>query len=142
MAEAAAKPKFPTRDGDGRVVSLPEFLAAAMGSAVLTFILLAVIDLVFAGFKFGNFGHINGWISVALAGFLILEDFRAWKGARFRVPVFAAALLLGIVVCVGVMQMLPDGWLPLLSGALAGVAALIVYVVLWFTGIRLIGGEG
>lgn len=139
--EAAVKPKFPTRDAEGRIQSMVEFLAAALAATVFTLALLAGIDLLFAGFSTDEFGSINGWMCVVLAAFLFVDDFKAWAGTRFRVPVFIAAVLLATVTGLGVNVALPDTWLPLLAGALAGLATVIVYVVLWFTGIRLIGRE-
>ncbi|HEY1174697.1 MAG TPA: hypothetical protein VGF17_00945 [Phytomonospora sp.] len=139
--EAAVKPKFPTRDAEGRVQSMIEFLASSLLATVFTFALLAGIDLLFAGFSTDEFGGINGWMCVVLAAFLFVDDFKAWSGTRFRVPVFIAAVLLATVTGLGVNVALPDTWLPLVAGGLAGTASVIIYVVLWFTGIRLIGRE-
>jgi len=139
--EAAVKPKFPTRDAEGRIQSMVEFLAAAMAATVFTFAVLAGIDLLFTLFSDDRFGGINGWMCVVLAAFVFVDDFKAWAGTRFRVPVFIAAVLLATVTGLGVNAALPEEWLPLLAGGLAGMATVIIYVVLWFTGIRLIGRE-
>lgn len=140
--EAKAAPaKFPPRDEHGRVESLAEYLAAALGATLFTFVLLAVVDLIFSGFDFGEFGHISGWISVTLAAFIFIDDFRAWSGTKYRVPVFVAAAALGTVAGLGIAMAMPSGWLDLLSGALGAAVSVVVYTILWFTGIRMIGRE-
>lgn len=139
--EPTAPAKYPPRDERGRVVSLAEYIAAALGATAFTFVLLAIVDLLFSGFDFNEFGHISGWISVTLAAFIFIDDFRAWSGTRYRVPVFIAAAILGTVAGLGISMAMPSSWLDLLSGALGAAVSVVVYTILWFTGIRMIGRE-
>lgn len=133
--------RFPQRDDDGRIVLLTELLAYTLTVIAIGVIMLCVIDGLFALLGFGTFGQISGWISGILAVFVFVDDFRAYKDQPMRWVVAAAAIVLGVVVGVGILTQLPDFWLPLFNGAISVTAAAMLYAVLWFTGIRLIGSD-
>jgi hypothetical protein len=135
------QPKFPHRDADGRIMLLTEFLAYTLMVIAVGVLMLAAIDALFMVLGFGTFGQISGWISGILAVFVFVDDFRAYKDRPSRWLVAIGALLLAGFAALGILSRLPEFWLPLFNGALSVTVAAMLYAVLWFTGIRLIGAQ-
>ena len=133
--------RFPQRDDNGRIALLTELLAYTLGATALGVAMLAAIDGVFALLGFGSFGQISGWISGLLAVFIFVDDFRAWRENPMRWAIAAVGAVLGVVVGLGVVSQLPPFWLPLFNGSIAVAAGAMLYSVLWFIGVRLVGGD-
>jgi hypothetical protein len=137
---APARPAFPRRDTDGRVVNLPELLWTALGYAVVNGLGLLLIDGLLALVRLSSFGSASGWLVLVLPALLYFDDFRAWKAYRIRWLVGPVSALVGIAagsVLAGVAPRLP----PLASGAIGGFVAVAVYAPMWFLGIRRLTGD-
>jgi hypothetical protein len=134
MAEAKGE-GFPHRDADGRIVALPELLGMLLAGLVIGLMALVVVDwaLVLAGRA--EFGRANGWLTVVLPAWLLLEEFRAWGpgAARFVVAPVAAAVGLATGLLVAGLA---DGLAPIWSGGIAGAASALTYGLIWFPGVR------
>lgn len=140
MSEQATQ-RFPHRDDAGRIVSLVEMLLFVLIMLAVGVAMLAAIDAVFWLLDFGAFGQISGWISALLAMFVFLDDFRAWKDYRVRWVVGAVALILGAVAGLGLGGLMPEFWAPLFHGAIGAAVFVLIYTVLWFVGMRLLGDK-
>ncbi|MFD0558243.1 hypothetical protein FB566_3542 [Stackebrandtia endophytica] len=139
MTETEQTERFPKRDDDGRIVSLVEMMLFVMILLLVGVLMLSAIDGLFWLLGFGEFGQISGWIAGLLAIFVFLDDFRAWKEFRVRWGVAPVALVLSTVAGLGVVSIMPEFWLPLYHGALGVTVFALIYTVLWFTGMRLMG---
>lgn len=135
------QPRFPQRDEQGRITLLTEMLAYCLLLVAIGVVMLAAIDGIFALLSLGSFGQISGWISGVLAVFMFVDDFRAHKSNPLRWGVTGLAAALAVAAGLGIFIQLPEFWLPLFNGALAVTAAAMLYSVLWYTGIRLLGAD-
>ncbi|HIW64318.1 MAG TPA: hypothetical protein H9881_17840 [Candidatus Stackebrandtia excrementipullorum] len=138
MTEQATQ-KFPRRDGSGRIVSLVEMLLFVFLLLAVGIVMLSAIDALFWLLGFGEFGQISGWISALLAMFVFLDDFRAWIDYRIRWVVGGGALLLSAVGGLGIGGLMPEFWAPLFHGAIGAAVFVLMYTVLWFVGMRMMG---
>jgi len=140
MAERSSSTTVPRRDGAGRVVGLPDLIAAAAAYALVNVVGLVLIDGVVALLGLSRFGGSSGWLVLILPGLLFFDEVRAWRGfpVRFLVALVAAvvAVALGLVAA-GLARGLP----PLVSGGIGALVAVAVYVVIWFPAIRWLTGE-
>ena len=135
MTDTKQQRSFPRKDGDGRVVSFAEFVAAALASTVIGLVILIGIDALFTLLHVGTFGSISGWLAGILMVFGFIEDFRAWKGVTARIPVAVVGVALGVILgslANGAVSVLPNAF----SGAVAVAVAGVVYAIVWFFGIR------
>lgn len=131
---------FPQRDAHRRIVSVRDLLAVTLAGAVAGTLALVVLDGAFALIGLGDFGRVNGWLSIILPVMLLVEEFRAWQGARGRTIVALASAAVGVGV--GLLASGLSGDLPgMVAGALGAFAFTVAYVPLWFYGVRLFGGE-
>lgn len=135
------QPKFPHRDDAGRVILLTELLAYALMMLAIGVILLGIVDVLFQVFGFGDFGQTSGWIAGTLVAFFYADDFRAHKSNRFRWLILLASVVLAFFAGMAVFTQLPLYWMPLVNGALGVTTSALVYGILWFTGVRIIGAE-
>jgi hypothetical protein len=126
---------FPRRDADGRIIALPDLLGVTLAGLVVGVVVLALFDGILAIAGAGDFGGANGWLALILPVWLFSEEFRTWRigAARIAVALVAAAVsvtagLLGA----GLARDLP----PLGRGAIAAAVFSLVYVLIWFHGIR------
>lgn len=130
---------FPRRDERRRILALRDLAAVTLAGAVAGLAALIVLDAVFWLLGLGEFGRVNGWLAAILPVMLLVEEFRAWHGARGRVLVALASTLLALAVGLLVAGLAGD--LPSLAtggcGALGFTAA---YAPLWFYGIRMADG--
>lgn len=130
---------FPRRDGDGRVAHFADLLVAAIVALVVAFLVLLVFDLLSPLVGIGTFGTSHGWLTALLAVWLYVEDFRAWRGVRSRLPIMLLAVLLGLLVGGGAayaLAQLVAGAPALVTGSAGAVVAALVYAPVWFFGIR------
>ncbi len=125
----------PRRDADGRVAALSDLLVAAFAGLIIGLAVLALLDAVFAAFGSGRFGQSSGWLAAVLPIWLFVEEFRAWRGVPGRI---GAVLVVGVLAAGAGLAAagLTSGLPHLLSGALGATVFALVYVVLWFFGIR------
>lgn len=131
---------FPRRDERRRIISLRDLLAVTLAGVVTGAGALALIDGVFALIGLGDFGEINGWLAAILPIMQLVEEFRAWKGVRWRLGVAPAAAVVAVAAGLVVSGLFGD--LPsLLSGAIGAVTFTVVYAPLWFSGVRLAAGR-
>jgi hypothetical protein len=148
MSERSVVQTIPRRDGDGRVLRLPEFVGVALGYTVVNGVGLAVIDAVVAllGSGFGGSGQAStigrspGWLMLILPGLLFFDDLRAWRGhgVRFLVAIVAAVVAIGVgLIVAGLVRGLP----PILSGGLGALVAVLLYAPIWFLGVRYLTGD-
>jgi hypothetical protein len=131
---------FPRRDGQRRIVALPDLLGITLAGAVAAAAAVALLDGLFALVGLGDFGRINGWLAVILPIMLLVEEFRAWRGVRGRIAVALVAAALAVatgLVVAGLVGDLPD----LVTGAIGAATFTVVYSLLWFFGIRAVGGR-
>lgn len=131
--------RFPQRDESGRIVVLVEMLLFVLILLAVGVVMLSAIDGLFWLLGFGEFGQISGWISALLAMFVFLDDFRAWKDYGVRWLVGGVSLVLGAVAGLGLGGLMPEFWAPLFHGAIGAAVFVLLYTVLWFVGMRLIG---
>jgi hypothetical protein len=117
------------------VVNLGQLVGIAAGWTVINAVGLVLIDAVVALLGLSEFGRSSGWLVLILPALLYFDDFRAWQAYRQRWLVAPVALLLGIGVGL-VVVVLVGALPPLVSGALGGFAAVLVYAPVWFLGIR------
>jgi hypothetical protein len=131
---------FPRRDEHGRIERVVDLLGFVLAGIVFGVVVLLVVDGAVALLGRGTFGGASGWLAAVLPGWLFVEEFRAWRGTRWRFAVAlacaAVGLALGLAVA-GAVNALP----PLASGAIGATVATLAYASLWFYGVRK-GGVG
>ncbi len=125
----------PRRDEQGRVVSLPELVAAAVGFTVVNAVGLVAIDGLLAVLGLSSFGRSSGWLVMILPAFLYFDDFRGWKAYRLRWLVAPVAALVGITLGLFAAGFARDAG-PLVSGAVGALVAVLAFAPVWFVGIR------
>jgi hypothetical protein len=128
------------RDGHGRLVGLGHLLGFALAGFVIGLAALLLLDAVLALTGVSRFGRANGLLAVILPVWLLVEEFRAWRGQPGRVP----AALVGIAVALALAILagaVAGGLPPLVSGAIAGAVGVLAYALVWFYGIRWMGGR-
>ncbi len=155
------------RDDDGRLASLGHLLGFALAGFVIGLAALVVLDLVLALTGVSRFGRANGVLAVILPVWLFVEEFRAEGASRGRFrqassaesasrgrfrqassagrgqPGRVPAALVGIAVslALGILAGAITGGLPpLASGAITAAVGILAYSVVWFYGIRWMGG--
>jgi hypothetical protein len=109
--------------------SLPELLAAAVGGVVLGAGLVAAVDAAFSMTGLGTFGDLSGMFAAFPAVFILYEEYRI----RRRTALALLCAVLALVVGTGVGYLVSGAAPPLVSGAVAALAAVVVYVLLWHT---------
>ena len=129
---------FPRRDEQGRIEYVVDLLGFVLAGIVFGVVVLLVIDGAVVLLGRGTFGGASGWLASVLPALLFVEEFRAWRGTRWRFALaFGCAtvgLALGLAVA-GVANFLP----PLASGAIGATFAALAYALLWFYGVRRLG---
>lgn len=123
------------RDEHGRVVTLGHLLGFALAGLVLGIVVLLLVDGVVAALSGARFGRASGWLAVILPTWLMVEDFRAWRGTGGRVLVALVGAAVGIalgLLAAGLLGDLP----PLVTGAVGATVAVLAYAVIWFHGVR------
>jgi hypothetical protein len=135
MSEQSQSPGFPRRDGDGRVIGVFDLLAIVSAGLLVGVAGLALYDGVFALLGIGAFGAASGWLALILPMWLMVEEFRAWKGvtARGLVTIFAG---LAAFALSGLAASVTTYLRPLGSGAVGALVATFTYAVIWYFGIR------
>ncbi|MGH3737154.1 MAG: hypothetical protein ACRDT6_16290 [Micromonosporaceae bacterium] len=126
---------WPRRNRYGRIVTLRHLLEAVVVLLVVGLVAVVAVDAISSWVGFGDLLQTSGWLGGVMAFWLYVEEFRAWKGARGRVPValVCGVVALGVGALVGFgLAMLP----PLLSGAIGATIAAFAYTLLWYYGIR------
>src|SRR5262245_25733171 len=98
MAERSPTTTVPRRDAAGRVVRLPDLIAAALAYALVNAVGLLIIDGVVALLGLSGFGRSSGWLVLILPGLLFFDDLRAWRGfpLRFLVAPITAVVAVGL----------------------------------------------
>jgi hypothetical protein len=123
------------RDEHGRVVGIGHLLGFALAGFVLGVAALLLVDTVLAAVNVSRFGRANGWLAVILPVWLLVEDFRAWRGQPGRLPVAVVGVALGLAL--GTLGAgLAGGLPPLGSGAVGAAVAILSYSLVWYYGIR------
>lgn len=128
------------RDGHGRLVGLGHLLGFALAGFVIGLAALLVLDAVLALTGVSRFGRANGWLAVILPVWLFVEEFRAWRGQPGRMPAALVGVAVGLALGTlanGLASDLP----PLASGAIGAAVAILAYSLVWFYGIRWLGGR-
>lgn len=130
----------PRRDAAGRVVRLPELVGVAAMFLLLNGVGLIAIDALVMLIGDSAFGDSSGWLVVILPGLLFFDDFRGWRSQRIRF--FAGPVAAVVAVGVGLLAAgLLDSQAPIVSGAVGGLVAVLLYCPLWFVGIRWLTGD-
>lgn len=131
---------YPHRDEQGRLVGLVDLLGIALAGLVLGVAALLLVEGVLALVGVGRFGQANGWLAAILPVWLFAEEFRAWRGVPGRLACglvgAAVAIALG-ALAQGLLQDLP----PAVTGAVGAAVAVLGYALIWFYGIRWLGGR-
>ncbi len=128
------KLQFPRRDGDGRVVSLPDLLLGVAVWLVVALVILLLFEGVGALLGQG-FGHTSGWIAGLLAVWLFAEEYRAWRPVPARLPLAVFGTVCGGTIGFAVAYLLRG--LPALVAGFVGVTvAAGIYALLWYFGVR------
>jgi hypothetical protein len=130
----------PFRDEQGRLVRFGHLLGFTLAGFVIGLSTLLLVDAVLDWLDVSRFGRANGWLAALLPVWLLIEEFRAWRGQPGRfTPAFVGilvALALGTITT-GMTNTLP----PIASGAIGAAVAVLVYSLIWFYGIRWLGGR-
>jgi hypothetical protein len=138
---AEKRDAFPRRDEHGRVVRLVDLLALMVAGLVAGLVVLLVIDGAGSLVGWGEFGRASGWLVLVLPAFLVIEEWRAWRGVRGRPLVAISGGLAAIALGLLVAGLTPGP--PLVSSGVGAVVAALVYAVYWYHGIRwLVRREG
>jgi hypothetical protein len=127
------EPFGPVRDEQGRIVRLVDLLAIALVGFLISVACLLLIDGIFALIGLGDFGDVNGWLSLIFPALIFVEQFRAAdKGAARLVALLVAALCaIGLgALAAGLVSGLPA----IASGAIAAGVATMVYCLIWHVG--------
>ncbi|MEV1288254.1 hypothetical protein [Micromonospora sp. NPDC049679] len=136
MSEAKSD-GFPRRDADGRIIALPDLVGVTLAGLVVGVVVLALFDAMLMVIGAGEFGSANGWLAAILPVWLFVDEFRAWRigAGRIAVALVAAAVAIAAgLLAAGLARDLP----PLGGGAIAAAVFSLVYVLIWFHGIRLL----
>jgi hypothetical protein len=116
-------------------------MLAAIGAVVVGALLLLAVDALFSLAGVGEFGRLSGWLAATPTLWLFADEFRAWAGQPYRVPLAVVCALLAVVVGTGagfaVSPLVP----PLGSGSLAALVGAVIYALLWHVGIRWAAGR-
>lgn len=134
MADTA--PTFPRRGRNGRIDGLPDLLAVILAGLLVGVAALCVYDLVFWAIGYGTFGQASGWLALVLPLWLLVEDYRAWKGlsGRGAIAILSAVLGLGLgLPAASLTSTLP----PLASGAVGAAVAALCFGLAWYAGTRI-----
>ena len=137
MAESTVT--FPHKDEHGRVVSVAELTVASAGGAVVALLGLMAVSGILALLGLGKFSDASGWLALILPALIFFDDLRGWRGygVRFAVAFLAAVVAIGLGLLVaGVIS-----GLPLLTGAIGALVAVVIYCPAWFFGIRWSTGQ-
>lgn len=116
-------------------MSLPELLVAVVGGVLVGTVALLAVDGTLALLGYGEFGRTTGWIAGVLPVWLLVEEFRAWRGVRGRYGLLLVVLVVAFLAGLGVDALtasLPALW----RGTLGVTAAVVAYAVPWFLGVR------
>jgi hypothetical protein len=111
-------------------------LAAGTGGVLVGAAFVAAIDGVFALAGLGRFGDLSGMFAALPAVFVLFEEYRKERRPALALLCAALALVIGTGAGYAVSGAAP----PLVSGAVAALAAVVVYVVLWYVGSRHLEG--
>jgi hypothetical protein len=135
----------PYRDEKGRLIGLGHLLGFMLAGLVTGLAALLALDAVLALTGVSRFGQANGWLVVILPVWLLVEEFRAWRGQPGRLPPAIVGVAVGLslgFLATGLARDLP----PLASGAIGAAVAVLAYSLIWFYGIRWMrsrtGGSG
>jgi hypothetical protein len=123
------------RDEHGRVVGVGHLLGFALAGFVLGVAALLLVDAVLAAMDVSRFGRANGWLAVILPVWLLVEEFRAWRGQAGRLPVAAVGVALGLALGTLATALAAD-LPPLAGGAVGAAVAILAYSLVWYYGIR------
>jgi len=126
---------FPRRDEHGRIDGLPDLLAVLLAGLLVGIAALCLYDLVFWLIGIGRFGQASGWLALVLPSWLLVEEFRAWKGLVGRGVLALLAALVGLAL--GALAASATSVLaPLVSGGVGAAVATFLCGVVWFGGTR------
>jgi hypothetical protein len=128
------------RDGHGRLVGLGHLFGFALAGFVIGLAALLLLDAVLALTGVSRFGRANGAIAAILPVWLLVEEFRAWRGQPGRVPAALVGVAVGLALGI-LASAIAGGLPPLASGAIAAAVAISAYSLVWFYGIRWMGGR-
>jgi hypothetical protein len=135
---------FPRRDERGRIDGLPDLLAVLLAGLMVGVAALCLYDLVFWLLGYGKFGSASGWLALVLPTWLLVEEFRGWKGLIGRG--LLALIAAGAGLALGGLAASATKVLPaLVSGGVGAAVAVFSYGVVWFAGTRWLArrfGEG
>lgn len=112
-----------------------DLLAICLAGVFVGLLAVVLVDGAFALFGAGRFGRASGWLAAVLPLLLLMEEFRAWRGARGRILVAVVGLAVAIplgMIAAGLTRYLP----PLFSGAVGATIAVVAYATVWFYGVR------
>jgi hypothetical protein len=126
---------FPRRGDSGRIDRLPDLLAIILVGLLVGLAALCLYDLVFWAIGYGRFGRASGWLALVLPLWLLVEDYRAWKGVpgRGAVAILSAAVGLALgLLAASLTSALP----PLASGGVGATVAAACYGLAWYAGTR------
>jgi hypothetical protein len=128
------------KDEQGRVVNLPQLLGVALGYWAINAIGLLAIDGLLSLAGGSSFGDSSGWLTLILPALLLFEDFRAWRAHRRRY--LAVVVAAAVAVALGLLTAgAAHSWVPLAAGGVGALVALVVYILVWFVGVRYVTGD-
>jgi hypothetical protein len=116
--------------------SLPELLAAGTGGVVIGAVLVAAVDGLFALAGLGRFGDASGMFAALPAAFVYYDEYRKLRRTGMALLCAVLAVVLGAGAGYAVSGAAP----PLVSGAVAALAAVVVYALLWHAGTKHLEG--
>jgi hypothetical protein len=121
--------------------TLGRLVGTVAAYVVIGFLMLAVVDGLFALLGGGRFGQISGWIAAIMSVFAFTDQFRRYADVGARWAVAALGVVLGLGAGAAATLFLPVTWVPLVTGAVGGLTAALVYAVVWYAGVRTFGEE-
>ncbi|WP_025272751.1 hypothetical protein [Haloglycomyces albus] len=121
--------------------TLPKLVGTVLAMLVLGFVILAGIDVLFSLIGGRGIGYVSGWATAFMCLFTFTEEFKRHREAPARVGIAGLSLVIGVAGGIATYVVLPDGWLPLYSGAVASAIGAIVYAVVWHFGIDAFGSR-
>jgi hypothetical protein len=125
----------PRRDEHGRIITLTDLLGYAVAGCLISVAAMVAVDGLFALLGLGKFGDLNGWLGLIFPAIIFVEQFRAARGSRGRLPValLAAVVALGLGFAAAGFVGLPA----LFSGAIAALVATVGYATIWHVGLTI-----
>jgi len=115
--------------------ALPQLLAGAVGGVVIGLVLVVAVDGLFSLLGAGKFGQLTGFLAIVPAALYMHAVQKAIPGPS-QLMLTVVSAILALIPALALAFEVGADWPRLLSGALGAFAFVLIYVVLWYAGLR------